>query len=92
MWSFNIDSPYDFLQHVKGWNFDGLAQNLTMLISDLDRQWGSGAAPKVYQALRQGNDHVTLQNYTGTVGFHCQAGAYERLAADLYGWIEGVLH
>lgn len=94
MWSFNVDSPYDFLQHVKDWNFDGLAGNLTMptWIANPDQdQFYAGQSPKVYQALRQVNDRVTLQNYTGTAGLHCCAGAYERLAMDLYGWLEEVL-
>ena len=93
LWSFNIDSPYEFLQHVKDWNIKNITDKLTMPIwiaTGDQEQFYTGQAVEVYNAVRKHNQNVTLTNYTGSEGFHCQAGAYETLSRDMYGWLDGL--
>lgn len=88
--SFNIESPFDFLSEVRDWNISAVQDKLTMPIwvaSGDSEQFWAGQAEQVVQALQKYNNDVTVVNYTGVNGFHCQAGAYQTLSADLYGWL-----
>ena len=93
MWSFNIDSPYDFLQHVKDWNVKNITDKLTMpiwIVTGDSEQFYTGQAMQVYNAVSNYDDQSTVKNYTGIEGFHCQVRAYQTLSRDMYGWLEGV--
>lgn len=95
MWSFMIDTPYDFLDHLRGWNVSDIISNITIptWITNADNdQFFEGQPLLVANALSKTNKHVTVQNYTGTAGNHCQSGAYETLNRDFFSWVDSVLN
>lgn len=91
LWSFMIQSPYDFLQHVRGWNSINSTAKITIptwIANGDNEQFYPGQSMKVASELRQNGAEVTVKNYTGTAGNHCQAGAYQTLARDLFSWLK----
>ena len=94
LWSFDIESPFDFLSHVHGWNVSGELKKITKpvwIANPSDDQFYEGQAMQVYNELKATNKHITLQNYTGAYGAHCQAGSYDLLAGNLFSWIDSIL-
>lgn len=91
LWSFNIQSPFDFLEYTKEFTLEGITDKIQMptwIANPEQDQFYQGEPPRVAAAL----SHATLHNFTGAAGFHVQAGANEQLNRVMFAWLEDTLN
>lgn len=90
LWSFNIPSPYDFLEYTKPFTLENITERIQMptwVANAGNDQFYQGQPPVVAAAL----PHATLKNFTGAAGYHVQAGANEQLNREMFAWLEDTL-
>ena len=70
LWSFNIKSPFDWLQSVKNYTLEGITDRFTMPVWTADAQYESffeGQSAKVKEALERGRRIIGLRGRPGII-------------------------
>jgi pimeloyl-ACP methyl ester carboxylesterase len=91
LWSFNVESPYDFLKTVQDFSVANITDriNVPTFIADAEFEgFFAGQGQKVKDAL---GDLATLHLFTGPAGYHCQIGAFQELNRVLFSWLHKTL-
>jgi pimeloyl-ACP methyl ester carboxylesterase len=87
LWSFNIESPFDFLEATTPYTVKDILGKISVPVwianGEYDNQ-APGQSKQVYDAL---GETATLHNFTGVAGNHCQIGANQELGRVIFAWL-----
>ena len=92
LWSFDIQSPYDFLQSVKAYTIANITNRIQMptwIAEATDDQFYTGQPQLVKKAL---GSRATLHPFTGASGYHTQVGSTEEANRVLHIWLNEVFN
>lgn len=87
MWSFNVDTPFDFLERAKAFHVSGFIDRLSVPVFVADASlegFFAGQSIKVAEAL---GNHSTYHLFGGFSGYHCQIGSLQDLNRVMWAWV-----
>ncbi|KAK2756720.1 hypothetical protein FQN54_005166 [Arachnomyces sp. PD_36] len=91
LWSFNMRSPYEYLQLTKEFAVEEWIDQIDMPTWVADATYEEvfpGQAKKVADAL---GDRATFHLFEGSAGYHVQAGAFQELNRVMFAWLNETL-
>ncbi|KAK7211530.1 hypothetical protein V2G26_018708 [Clonostachys chloroleuca] len=91
MWAFKTRSPYDFFHQTEQYTLKDVISSIKVPVWIADAElegFFRGQPQKVKEAL---GEKATLHPFTGTAGYHCQAGALQELNRAIFAWLHKTL-
>jgi alpha-beta hydrolase superfamily lysophospholipase len=93
MYTFGVDSPVEFLESVKRYSLEGVAQQITcptLVVESEDDQFMKGQAKQLFEELECPK---TLMLFTReeAAQAHCQEGAVAVSNARIFNWLDQVM-
>ncbi|KAI9709369.1 MAG: hypothetical protein M1820_003489 [Bogoriella megaspora] len=92
LWSFKIESAYDFLESVRAYSVANLTDKIQMptwIASAANDQFYAGQPEQLKKAL---GDRATLHKFDGAAGYHTQVGATEEANRVIFTWLNQVFN
>lgn len=90
LWSFNTESPYEWLQKTRKFTLEDITQYIQAPVwigNAKDDTDFPGQAVKAAAAI---GSKATLHNFTGPLSLHCEVGGFEETNIVMFDWLGGV--
>lgn len=92
LWSFQLTSPYDFINATKAYALKDVASQIQMPVWIANSEYDGyfpGQAQVVAAAI---GENAVVHNFTGVAGNHCQIGANQELSRTVFAWLHQTLN